>query len=84
MGGGRGELQIQLGFDEANLILLGQRLDRAVKRAESTLEREKREAVERDAIHKAKKDERLKRAQGKKAWYLKKGAYCFLAIHNNV
>lgn len=50
-----------------------QRLELAVKRAESTVNKERREGVEQEALRKAAKDEKEKRKQGKGSWYLKKG-----------
>lgn len=50
-----------------------EKLERAVRRTESTIERSKREAFERDVLLKAKREERERRLQGKKAWYMKKG-----------
>lgn len=49
-----------------------EKLERAVRRTESTIERSKREAFERDVLLKAKREERERRLQGKKAWYMKK------------
>lgn len=45
-----------------------------MKRSESTIERGRREALERDVLSRVKRDERSKRAQGKGSWYLKKCA----------
>ncbi|KAF8585529.1 DUF947-domain-containing protein [Ramaria rubella] len=47
------------------------KLEQAIKRAESTVNREKREEAERQALRKFKQEEREKRKAGKKAWYLK-------------
>ncbi|KAJ3474168.1 hypothetical protein NLI96_g12615 [Meripilus lineatus] len=47
------------------------RLERAMKRAESTVNRDKREKVEQTAMQKVAQEEREKRKQGKKAWYMK-------------
>lgn len=49
------------------------RLERAVKRAESLVNKDRREKVETEALRKLAKDEREKRKQGKKAWYMKDG-----------
>ncbi|KAI0032742.1 hypothetical protein K488DRAFT_70391 [Vararia minispora EC-137] len=48
-----------------------ERLERAYKRAESTVSRDKREKIEQDALEKAKKEEKEKRKQGKGVFYLK-------------
>ena len=50
-----------------------ERLERAVKRAESIVNKDRLDQVEREAMSKVKKDEREKRAHGKNPWYLKKG-----------
>jgi len=47
------------------------RLQRALKRGETAVERTKREKRDRDALRKAKKEEREKRQNGKKAWFMK-------------
>ena len=56
------------------------RLERAVKRAESAVNRDKRERVEQEAIAKAMHEEKEKRKQGKGAFYLKDGTPCALPI----
>ncbi|KAF8523081.1 hypothetical protein BU17DRAFT_75025 [Hysterangium stoloniferum] len=48
-----------------------QRLEQAVKRAESTVNRERREEAERKALEKINKEEKDKRKTGKKNWWLK-------------
>ncbi|PSS37671.1 hypothetical protein PHLCEN_2v495 [Hermanssonia centrifuga] len=48
-----------------------QRLERALKRAESTVNRDKRERVEQSALSKVRQEEREKQKQGKGAWYMK-------------
>ncbi|CCL99037.1 uncharacterized protein FIBRA_01046 [Fibroporia radiculosa] len=50
-----------------------QRLEQALKRAESSVNKDRREKVEQDALEKVTKEEREKRKAGKGAWYLKKG-----------
>ena len=52
------------------------RLQRALKRVETTVERTKREKRDRDALRKAKKEEREKQQNGKKAWFMK-NSMCF-------
>jgi ribosomal RNA-processing protein 36 len=49
------------------------RIELAVKRAESTVNKERMEGVQREALRKAAKDENEKRKQGKGSWYPKKG-----------
>ncbi|KAI8990504.1 hypothetical protein BD414DRAFT_438126 [Trametes punicea] len=48
-----------------------ERLERAVKRAESLVNKDRQEKVQLEALSKAAKEEREKRKQGKKAWYMK-------------
>ncbi|KAH9950390.1 hypothetical protein B0H21DRAFT_723245 [Amylocystis lapponica] len=48
-----------------------QRLERAVKRAESMVNKDRREKIEQEALHKVAKGEREKRKEGKGAWYMK-------------
>ncbi|KAF8807361.1 DUF947-domain-containing protein [Phlegmacium glaucopus] len=48
------------------------RLEQAIKRAESTVNKDRLDQVERDALGKAKKEEVEKRQQGKGKWFLKK------------
>jgi hypothetical protein len=50
------------------------RLELAVKRAESTVNRERREEAERQALGKLSQEEREKRKSGKRGWWLKDGA----------
>ncbi|KIY64194.1 DUF947-domain-containing protein [Cylindrobasidium torrendii FP15055 ss-10] len=47
------------------------RLEFAVKRAESEVNKDRRLKVERDALSKLKKEEKDKREQGKGSWYMK-------------
>ena len=56
------------------------RLERAVKRAESVVHRDRREAVEAGALARARQDERERRRQGKGAWYMKDGACACLSV----
>lgn len=49
------------------------RLEQALKRAESNVNRDKREQIEQDALGKAKHEEREKRKAGKGAWHMKEG-----------
>ena len=49
------------------------RLEQAIKRAESMVNKDQLDQVQRDALGKAKKEEELKRQQGKGKWFLKKG-----------
>jgi ribosomal RNA-processing protein 36 len=56
-----------------------ERLAIAVKRAESSVNRDKREKVEQGALGAIKKEERTKRQKGKKAFWLKDGgSFSFL------
>lgn len=48
------------------------RLERALKRAESSVQKSDRDKRERKALMEAEKAEREKRAQGKGSWYMKK------------
>ena len=50
-----------------------ERLELAVKRAESAVNRDKRETVEEEALSRAAKEERDKRHHGKKAYWMKSG-----------
>jgi ribosomal RNA-processing protein 36 len=47
------------------------RLEQAIKRAESNVNKDKREQVEQDALQKAKQEEKEKRKVGKGAWHMK-------------
>ncbi|OJA17160.1 hypothetical protein AZE42_00197 [Rhizopogon vesiculosus] len=47
------------------------RLELAVKRGESTVNRDKREKVETDALQRATREEREKRQHGKAGWWMK-------------
>jgi len=56
-----------------------ERLALAVKRTESSVNRNKRESVEQEALSAIKKEEQKKRQKGKKAFWLKGGgSFCFL------
>ncbi|KAI0801191.1 hypothetical protein C8Q74DRAFT_1240714 [Fomes fomentarius] len=48
-----------------------ERLERAIKRAESTVNKDRQEKVQMEALSKASKEEREKQKQGKKAWFMK-------------
>jgi ribosomal RNA-processing protein 36 len=50
------------------------RLEQALKRAESAVSRDKRERIEREALQKAKQEEKERRKEGKGEWYMKDGA----------
>ena len=47
------------------------KLEQAVKRAESHVNRDKREHIEQDALRKVKEEEKQKRKAGKGAWHMK-------------
>ncbi|KDR84945.1 hypothetical protein GALMADRAFT_131709 [Galerina marginata CBS 339.88] len=49
------------------------RLEQAIKRAESMVNKDRLDRVQRETLSKAKKEEQQKRTQGKGEWYLKKG-----------
>lgn len=51
-----------------------QRLERAVKRSESLVNRDRREKIEASALARARKEEKEKRMHGKGAWHMKNGA----------
>jgi ribosomal RNA-processing protein 36 len=55
-----------------------EKLERAVKRAESSVNRDKQEKIQENALNKAKEEEKQKRKQGKGEWYMKNGVYSFL------
>jgi ribosomal RNA-processing protein 36 len=56
-----------------------QRLELAVKRAESVVNRDCMDKIQREALQKASRDEREKRSRGKGSWYMKKcEAFCLL------
>lgn len=48
-----------------------ERLEAAVKRAESTVNRDRHEHVTRTAMERVKKDEQERQKQGKSGWWLK-------------
>lgn len=56
------------------------RLERAVKRAESMVNRDRMNEVETQALTNAKKEEQDKQKQGKGQWFMKKGKVYFLII----
>ena len=61
-----------------------ERLELAVKRAESSVNRDKRERVEREALRAITKEERDKRQKGKKAYWLKNGMpSSFISNHDH-
>ncbi|KAI0348578.1 DUF947-domain-containing protein [Trametopsis cervina] len=47
------------------------RLERALKRAESTVNKDKKEKIEESAMNRVRKEEQEKRKQGKGAWFMK-------------
>jgi ribosomal RNA-processing protein 36 len=60
-----------------------ERLALAVKRAESSINRDRRERVEQEALTTAKKEEHVKRQKGKKAYWLKDGRSLILFFFSN-
>lgn len=49
------------------------RLELAVKRVESLVNKDRQDKVQMEALHKAKKEEREKQKQGKQGWWMKEG-----------
>ncbi|PCH33690.1 DUF947-domain-containing protein [Wolfiporia cocos MD-104 SS10] len=49
-----------------------QRLERAYKRAESVVNRDRREKIDQDALERAAREEKEKRKAGKGSWFMKK------------
>lgn len=49
------------------------RLERALKRVESLVHKDRRDKVEQEALSRVTREEREKREKGKGAWYLKEG-----------
>lgn len=47
------------------------RLELAVKRAESTVNKDRRDKVDHEALHQVKKEEREKQKDGKGGWWMK-------------
>lgn len=60
-----------------------QRLERAVKRAESLVNKDKREKIEQEALSNLAKQEREKRREGKKPWFLKDCEFAVLFSYCN-
>lgn len=58
------------------------KLEQAVKRAESNMNRDKREQIEQDALRKTKQEEKEKRKAGKGAWHMKDCKPEFLPRHS--
>lgn len=56
------------------------RLEQAVKRSESNVNRDRREQVEQDALGKAKQEEKERRKAGKGAWHMKDCKTKFLSL----
>lgn len=53
------------------------RLEQAVKRAESSVNKDKRDKIEYEALNTVGKEEREKRKDGKGAWFMKDCKECF-------
>lgn len=49
-----------------------ERLEKALKKTESVVNRERQQQVESQALNKLRKEEKEKQKTGKKAWWLKK------------
>jgi len=58
------------------------KLEQAVKRAESNVNRDKREQIEQEALRTAKQDEKEKRKVGKGAWHMKDCKFKLLPWHS--
>lgn len=56
-----------------------QRLEFAVKRAESEVNKDKQTKIQQQTLFKLKREEQEKRQQGKGAWYLKTGQSVYIA-----
>lgn len=54
------------------------RLERALKRTESAVDRSKREKRSREALARAKREEREKQEKGKGGWYMKECTFSYL------
>lgn len=52
-----------------------QRLEKAMKRTESLVNKDRREKIEQEALGKVAAEEKAKRKEGKGAWYLKQCEY---------
>lgn len=55
-----------------------QRLELAVKRMESLVNRDRQDKIQMEALHKAKKEEREMQKQGKQGWWMKEGVFKWL------
>ena len=60
-----------------------ERLALAMKRAESSVNRDKRERVEQEALTVAKKEEHVKRQKGKRAYWLKDSRSLLFLQHDH-
>ena len=64
-----------------------ERLERAVKRAESYVNKDRQDAIQQDAMMRVKREEKAKRLEGKGSWYMKKSEFnvatrvaCYLCL----
>jgi len=57
-----------------------EKLERAVKRTESVVNKDRLDAIQRDAVARAAKEEKDKRKEGKGEWHMKK---CKLYLEQN-
>lgn len=57
------------------------RLERAVKRAESLVNKDKLDQIEEEALEKVKKEEKSRQAQGKGKWFMKDCKLCSHATY---
>lgn len=57
-----------------------QRLERAYKRAESMVSKDRQERIEQEALERVAQEEKEKRKAGKKAWYIKNCTCSYTSI----
>lgn len=60
------------------------RLEVAVKRAESSVNSDRRAKVDQEALTKLNEAESAKRKEGKGSWYMKNGTSIFLASYDHL
>lgn len=60
------------------------KLEQAFKRAESNVNRDKREKIEEDALQRAKQEEKERRKTGKRSWYMKECEAEFVTCRSHV
>jgi ribosomal RNA-processing protein 36 len=57
-----------------------ERLERALKRAESVVNKDRQDTILQDALVRAKRQEKEKRKEGKGNWWMKKGNLEFISL----